>query len=660
MKKVALIGNPNAGKTSVFNRLTGLNQQTGNFTGVTVEVKTAEITSNNEVLQITDFPGTYSLFPNSADERLVSDILLNPQHEVYPDVICYIAGAPHLERHLLLFSQIQDLGFPIILGVSMLDTVLETGISVDLKKLAQVLKVPVIGLNGRTGEGKEELLQAINQARTQQGKWLRNQDEQRLFLQNQAAQNFSQIRPQVDDVMQRYEKIRAKIETSIKINLPTRNSFTEKLDNILTHPIAGLACFIALLLIVFQAVFSWSEVPMNLIEEAFVITTVWFKSVLPAHPLTDLLTDGILAGLSGILVFIPQIAILSALIALLEESGYMARAVFLTDNIMRRFGLNGRSLVSLISGTACAIPAIIATRNISNQKERLITILVTPFMSCSARIPVFTLLTSVAIPAEAYWGIFNVRGLVMLALYLIGATTALVASKILSLIIKTNEKSMFMLELPIYQYPHWRNIVFTVYDKVHAFTVEAGKIILLVSIILWVLASFAPAEQERAAAEKVSSYIITNGITDENIIEQLTATATLEASYAAQLGKFIEPSIAPLGFDWKIGIALITSFAAREVFVATMATLYSIGNTDDTQKIAEKITSEINPRTGLPVFTLPVAFSLLTFYLFALQCASTLAVVKRETKKWKWAVLQFLFMTGWAYLASWIVYNVLK
>ncbi|MCS7005524.1 MAG: ferrous iron transport protein B [Cytophagales bacterium] len=651
MKKIAIIGNPNSGKTSIFNHLTGLRQQTGNFAGVTVEIHKAAIIFENQPIEIIDFPGTYSLFPNAADERLVVEILLDEQHAVHPDIVCYIASAQHLERHLLLFSQIQDLGFLTVLGITMLDTAEQQGITVDLPKLQQLVGVPVVSLNGRSGKGTQELLKNIKNASCQT--WIRSCEEQKQFLKQQLCENFTSVKPQIEDVLQRYQRIQSIVDECTAKKMASK-TFTERLDTILIHPIGGLLIFLGLMFFLFQAIFSWAEIPMNWIEEGFVWVSLYLKGLLSEGWFANLLTDGILAGLSGIVVFIPQIAILSAFIALLEESGYMARAIFLTDNIMRRFGLNGRSLVSLISGTACAIPAIIATRNISNQKERLITILVTPFMSCSARLPVFTLLISVGIPSEKVGGILDARGLILFALYLAGATTALLASKILSQIIPTSERNVFMLELPVYQYPHWKSILLTVYNKVRTFVWEAGKIILIISVILWALAFYGPTYQRQKAEQLLQEQMTSH--TDN--VEQLRSSIYLETSYIGMLGKFIEPIIEPLGFDWKIGIALITSFAAREVFVATMATLYSVVDAEDTRTLVQRVKAEINPKTGQPVFTFPVVISLLIFYLFAMQCASTLAVVRRETHTWKWAILQLLAMSGWAYVASWLAYRI--
>jgi ferrous iron transport protein B len=412
------------------------------------------------------------------------------------------------------------------------------------------------------------------------------------------------------------------------------------------------------MLFVFQAIFAWATYPMDFIEAVFGILSSWCKEVLPPSLLTNLVTEGIIPGLSGVLIFVPQIAILFFLISILEEIGYMARAVYLFDRFLRRFGMNGRSVVSLISGGACAIPAIMSTRTIVNWKERLITILVTPFISCSARIPVYTVLVAFVVPYKPVWGIFNSQGLAFGGLYLLGIVTALLAGWVFKKILKAKMQSFFVMELPSYRSPDWQSVWRNIRNKVGTFITEAGKIILLISVILWFLASFGPPQKMEAAKDSARQDASAQGL-DEAAAEDLLSSYKLEASFAGILGKTIEPIIRPLGYDWKIGIALICSFAAREVFVGSMATIYSIGSVDDEFRIRAHLAKQKDPVTGEAIFNYSTALSLLLFFVFAMQCMSTLAVVKKETKSWKWPFIQFSMMTALAYAIAWFAYNFL-
>jgi ferrous iron transport protein B len=703
---VALLGNPNCGKSSVFNHLTGLRQKVGNFPGVTVDKKVGK-TNLSEQQQITliDFPGTYSFYPTSIDERIVVQSLSNPQDENYPDAVLYIADVTKLEKHLLLLTQLRDLGLPIVLALNMADVADKEGLDVNAEKLAKSLQVEVVKISGRTGQGipelKETLLQLINRneqgqtpkpffnmsqgerstadaakaivpgANTYQGLLIAHHydwlpflsDAQRKLLADVAQQNsFESLPSQVEETMQRFDKFTPMARAAIRTQQASaESSMTEKLDNILTHRVFGPIIFFGLMLLVFQAIFAWATYPMDMIEGFFGYAGDWVKdsNLLPDGWLKSLITDGIIAGLGGILVFIPQIAILFLLIALLEEVGYMARAAYMFDNVMRSFGLNGRSIVALVSGGACAIPAVMSTRTIGNWKERLITILVTPFISCSARIPVYIVLIGFVVPERTFLGVFGLQGLAFMGLYLLGIIAALFAAWVFKLILKTNERSFLMLELPEYRKPVLRNVGLTVWEKVRSFVVEAGQIILVISIILWFLASYGPSEaMAEARSEAVAAAEAQN--LSETETENLIASRTIEASYAGHLGKAIEPVIEPLGYDWKIGIALVTSFAAREVFVGTMATIYSIGSEDDEYSVRSRMAVELNPDTGEKVYTPATALSLLLFYVFAMQCMSTLAVVKRETKSWKWPAIQFVFMTALAYLSAFAAYQLLS
>lgn len=700
-KIIALAGNPNSGKSSVFNQLTGLRQKIGNFPGVTVEKKigTVQLTEDKEITLL-DLPGTYSLHPTSQDERVVLNILSNPKDIHYPDVIVYVADVTNLEKHFLLFTQILDLNIPTVLALNMMDLAETDGIKINTKKIEKQFGVPVLQISGRYGNNldllKEKVNDLINSSTPQktpsvfhfsdiENKVLQSvqkhfpyqppyqamltvhHHEQFSFLDDdtqnalekvKAETGFKSLNLQIEETMQRFNYFTPILTSAIQKPPKNAKTLTDKIDSILVHKTFGPVIFFGLMLLVFQAIFAWSSYPMDWIDAGFGWLNEVVKTNLPDAWYTDLLTDGIIAGLGGVLIFIPQIAILFFLISILEEIGYMARAMFMFDNLMQKFGLNGRSIVALISGGACAIPAIMSTRTISNWKERLITILVTPFISCSARIPVYTILIGFVVPPTT-WGIFNLQGLAFMGLYLLGIVAALASAWVFKKILKSNESSFLLLELPQYRPPIWKNILLNIKEKVGAFVWEAGRVIMIISIILWFLASFGPSEK-MAQAEIDATTISTQRNLTETEADDLLASKKMEASYAGHIGKFIEPTIQPLGYDWQIGIALLTSFAAREVFVGTMATIYSIGSSEDELTIREKLAQAKNPVTGAPVYTLATSLSLLIFYVFAMQCMSTVAVVKKETGSWKWAIIQFLFMTGLAYLGAFIAYQLLK
>jgi ferrous iron transport protein B len=696
--KIALIGNPNAGKTSVFNRLTGLNQTVGNFPGVTVDKKSGSYKlPNDHQAVITDLPGTYSLYPNSTDEQIVLETLLNQDGSSYPDLVLYVADANNLERHLVLLTQIMDFGIPIVLLLNMIDVAKSEGKSCNDQKLSQSLGIPIVKVNGRSGEGTEDIGSVILQLEGTHSKPFLNVESYAFEMESEVKKlfgfdnnyralltahnytkldfieiedkkyldqlvdklNFKSVGLQFDEIMARYDQLHPIMESMIIDTGDDDETRTAKADKILTHPIWGSFIFIAALFFIFQAIFAWASYPMDLIDNGMSWVIDATKDILPSGLFSDFITDGILAGIGGIIIFIPQITVLFILVSLLEEIGYMSRAVFLSDTLMRKFGLNGRSIVSLISGAACAVPAIMATRTISNWKERLITIFVTPFISCSARIPVFAVLVAFAVPDKTVGTFFNLQGLVMMGLYTLGVVAALGSAWVMKMILSSTENSYLMMELPTYKMPYWKNISITVVQKVSIFIKNAGKIILIISMVLWVLASFGPSDSLKKIENDVRTEYAQQDISSD-ALNNIIASKKIEGSYAGILGKEIEPVIKPLGFDWKIGIALITSFAAREVFISTMATIYSVGSDGDAQSVMDKMRQERHADTGELVYTSATAFSLLIFYVLAMQCMSTLAIVKRETKSWTIPMIQLFYMTGLAYALSLITYQLLS
>lgn len=697
--RIALAGKPNSGKSSLFNQLTGLNQKIGNFPGVTVDKRTGTCNLDDKTqAEITDLPGIYSLYPRTLDEKIVAEIFADKKGKHYPDCVVLVADATNLKNCLLLLTQLIDLKLPTVLALNMMDLAAKSGQSIDLKALASSLDVPVVMINARSGQGVDGLKQLLTTTRKPSSKTIfqleseiknvvnkikehfhlaneyeayqfLQQTETLVFLSNDErafiyaeakANNFFQHKYQGAETVMRYGFIQDLLNKVIlKTSDPEWKKFSYRIDKVLTHKVWGYLIFFTVLFLIFQSIFAWAQIPMDFIDQSFAKLSYVAGQYLPDGPFFDLITQGVVPGIGGIVLFIPQIAILFACIAVLEETGYMARVVFLMDKIMRKFGLNGKSVVPLISGLACAIPAIMATRTIDNWKDRLITIFVTPFMSCSARLPVFTILIALIIPDDKLFGFFNYQGLVLMALYLLGFLAALFSAMALKFLIKTKERSYLIMELPTYRMPRWANVGYTILEKTKAFVFEAGKIILAISIVLWVLASYGPGESMREAEQQVLSDVSIQGLTPQQVQDRIAASK-LEHSYAGIIGKSIEPAIRPLGYDWKIGIALITSFAAREVFVGTIATIYSLGSSQDQLTIKTRLRSEINPETGGPRYTTAVGLSLLVFYTLAMQCMSTLAVVKRETKGWKWPAIQLAYMTALAYLSAFLVYQSLS
>ncbi|MDB5195851.1 MAG: iron transporter FeoB [Flaviaesturariibacter sp.] len=697
---IALVGNPNSGKSSLFNCLTGLNQKVGNFPGVTMEKKSGMTALSEGVsANIIDLPGTYSLYPKRLDEWVSYRVLVGQDKEIKADVFVVVVDASNLKRNLLFCTQIIDLKKPVVLALTMADLAKKKGIGINLPELERELGVPVIAVNPRKGKGIRELKRAIELTASNLYKipardFIDNKalaplpiaDLQTLFpqvsdygaihylinheefdlntLQQEAVEAieqthaFNHTKTQATEILQRYTRIKHLMQVAVSEPDPLQKTlFTDKLDNLLLHRRWGYLILLAVLFLLFQSVFFLAQYPMDWIETLFSSVSGWLSNNLAEAWWSDLLINGVIAGLGGILVFVPQIMILFGLITLLEDTGYMARISFLTDRLMRSVGLNGKSVMPLISGFACAVPAIMSARAIENRKERLLTILVTPLISCSARLPVYVILIGLVIPNTYLLGAVSVQGLVMMGLYLLGLLMALLVSYIAKWFIHINEKSFFILELPIYRAPRWNNVLQTMVSKARIFVTDAGKVIMVISLLLWALSSFGPAKR-MAAVEKTYTQAKAANAKPADQIESEYKMNKLEASFAGIAGHAIEPAIRPLGYDWRIGISLITSFAAREVFVGTMATLYSVGDDDEGLRLRDKLRAA-KKEDGSQLFTLATGVSLMIFYVFAMQCMSTLAVTRRETKSWKWPVIQFVYMTGIAYLMSLLVYQLL-
>lgn len=698
-----MVGNPNSGKSSLFNYLTGLNQRVGNFPGVTVDKKMGQSKiSENLQATIIDLPGSYSLYPKRSDEWVAYKVLLNQDANIKPNMILLVADASNLKRNLLFCSQIIDLGIPVVIAFTMMDIAKRKGTQIDIPGLERELGVPIVQVNPRKSKGLEQLKKVIEQSAENlyhppargfidnhalaadaingvknhypeisnykaihylinHEQFLLDEGMQDTIEQIEIENKFNPTKTQAEEIMQRYGRIKHIMQQTVVEADPLQKAmFNERLDDILMHRVWGYVILITVLFLLFQSVFWVAKYPMDGIEWLFGEFGGLLSNMLPVSWWSDLLINGVIAGLSGIIIFIPQIMILFGLITILEDTGYMARISFLTDKLMRKVGLNGKSVMPMISGFACAVPAIMSARNIENKKERLLTIMITPLMSCSARLPVYTILIALVIPSKLYFGFLSLQGLVMMGLYLMGTVMALIVAWVMKWFIKSAERSFFILELPSYRSPRWKNAITTMIEKAKIFVFDAGKIIMIISLLLWVLSTYGPAKKMAAVTAKYEQLVKQNPQQAKELNKE-RRTELLQSSFAGSLGKAIEPVIRPLGYDWKIGIALITSFAAREVFVGTMATLYSVGDDADNNNttLRQKMAAAVR-EDGTKVYNLATGLSLLVFYVLAMQCMSTLAVVKRETRSWKWPMIQLVYMTGLAYVMSWIVYTIFK
>jgi len=690
--KIALIGNPNVGKSTLFNKLTGLRQKAGNYPGITVEKKTGSFTNDAVRYHVIDLPGAYGIHPSSLDEQVVYDVLADKSNPNHPELAVVIGDPFNLKRAVFLYQQIRDIGVPAIFVINMADEAERAGLSIDTGKLEALLATKVILTDARSGKGVDALKaalsfkpgpyassfnipaeyhDAIRQVKYRTGEehdylaWLRLSQKHNLSHEGAQADAIAAIRKehglnphrlQIQETMARHAKLDTDLLHVVKDPAKKREHFTERLDKLLIHAVWGYVIFFGLLLLIFQAIYTWSGPFMDAIDNGFAWLASSTAAWLPEGPINGLLTDGIIAGIGGIVIFIPQIAILFIFISLMEESGYMSRVVYLMDRWLKPFGLSGKSAVPLMSGAACAIPAVMSARTIENDKERLITILVTPFMTCSARLPIYIVIIGLVIPAERVLGL-DLQGLVLFGMYVLGLLAALGSAWLLKWWLKSNYKSFLILEMPTYRFPVLRNVALHVWEKTMGFVWGAGKIILSISIILWVMGSFGVGERFTDAEQLVK--LENPGMSAEDM-ENEVQSQKLEYSFLGTLGRFIEPAIEPLGYDWKMGIGLIASFAAREVFVSTMATVYSLGGTDDELTIRERMAGELNSHTGRPAYNFASGISLLLFYAFAMQCMSTIAIVRKETNSWKWTSIQLAFMTGFAYLAALVAYQLLK
>lgn len=644
---IALAGNPNAGKTTLFNSLTGLKQKVANYPGVTVERKEGPWRLNGKTAGLIDLPGLYSLDATSLDEHIASDILRGMQEGVRkPDAVVAVVDATNLERNLYLVMQLFEYGVPVVIALTMIDVFERQKHRIDVKMLAKRLNAPVVPVDAKTGRGIDELGERVGDV---------------LFTTPAVPYQFdaeAENSGPHGKIFARYNFISDVVQDAVLHSDYRSHERSDRIDRVLTHPFFGLVILVGILLMVFQAIFSWASLPMDLLEKGFGSLADLTRSALPAGILADLVADGIIAGVGGVVVFLPQILLLFLFISLLEDSGYMARAAFLLDKLMSRVGLHGKAFLPLISSFACAIPGIMATRTIEGRRDRFATIMVAPFMSCSARLPVYTLMIATFFAGQTVLGFISLGAVLMLAMYALGIFVAIIAAFILKRTVLSGPPPTFLMELPPYRLPNLRTVLQNMLTRAWLFLKRAGTVILAISIILWALMYF-PRTGPAARSDTPPLSAARGDAGDPAPEMPLPESEQLKNSFAGKLGHVIEPVIEPLGFDWKIGVALIASFAAREVLVSTLSIIYNVGK-DENEESETLISAVRNARTddGRPAWTPLTALTLMVFFVLAMQCMSTVAVVRRETNSWSWPLFMVGYMTALAYVAALVTYQL--
>ena len=640
---VAIAGNPNAGKTTLFNALTGLRHKVANYPGVTVERKSGYWDIEGHEAHLTDLPGLYSLDATSLDERIARDVLTGTRGDVArPDVVVAVVDATNLERNLYLVTQLLEHDFPVVVALTMIDVFQKHDHRLNTGRLSSMLGVPVVAVNAKDGSGLDELARKVLGA---------------VGVKREVPAGLEKRKSETPNaIFARYAFISEVVQASVVHHDRDAHRRSDKIDRVLTHRFFGLAILVGILLLIFQAIFSWAELPMEMLDQAFGSIGDYLRGVLPAGMLADLIVDGIVAGVGGVLVFLPQIILLFLFISILEDTGYMARAAFLMDRLMSRIGLHGKAFLPLISSFACAIPGIMATRTIESRRDRFATIMIAPFMSCSARLPVYTLMIATFFAGQTVLGFISLGAVLMLGMYTLGIVTAVIVAFVLKRTVLKAPPPPFIMELPPYRMPNFRTVMFNVIERAGLFVKRAGTVILAISIVLWALMYFPrpDAAQETDVVAK-SETVSQNGSPEPAVVSE---SEQLQNSFAGMLGHAIEPVIQPLGFDWKIGVALIASFAAREVLVSTISIIYNVGKeaNEGSESLISAIRNAKRP-DGTAVWTPLTAVTLMVFFVLAMQCMSTVAVVRRETNTWSWPLFMVGYMTVLAYAAAFVTYQ---
>lgn len=630
---VALAGNPNAGKTTLFNFLTGLKQKVANYPGVTVEWRAGNWRLPDRSIQVIDLPGLYSLETTSLDESIAREVISGAAAGVSkPDVIVAVVDATNLERNLYLVTQLFEYDIPVVVALTMMDVFEKQGHVVDTSAMSAKLGAPVVAVKANERIGLVELEAAVDRALAERPRFP-------VLFEADEAENGR--------IFARYSFISGVVQEAVTHNDRGSHRVSERIDKVLTHRIFGLLILVSVLLLVFQTIFTWAALPMDLLDQGFGYLGDAARAAMPEGILTDLLVDGVIAGVGGVLIFLPQILVLFLFISILEDTGYMARAAFLLDRLMGRVGLHGKAFLPLMSSFACAIPGIMATRTIENSRDRFATIMIAPLMSCSARLPVYTLMIGAFFTGQTVLGFLSLGAVLMLAMYVLGISVAIVVASILKRTILKADPSPFIMELPPYRLPNLRTILHNMYTRAWMFVKRAGTVILALSILLWALMYF---PRTAPVLNANSEAVVEENATPESL--------QLQNSFAGRLGHVIEPVIRPLGYDWKIGVALIASFAAREVLVSTLSIIYNAGK--DENEESETLIGAVRDAKrfdGSPAWTPLTALSLMVFFVLAMQCISTVAIVRRETNSWRWPLFMVGYMTVIAYIGALVTYQ---